>query len=250
LPGASTLSFPKFTKGADMNLPENRRPAAPQGRDAKLYGVYPATVREIADPLNLGRVKVNVPALQAQNYNITVWARLATLNAGSNFGTWFIPDVDDEVLVAFGGGDPAKPFVIGSLWNDDNQPPEEMDDSGRNTKKSITTRNGLSLKMVDQDGQESITVQNRSGQKITLKNGPGSIEINDGSGNSIKLEASAITVTSAAKVIINASMVQVSAGHVSVDSGMTSFSGTVKCDTLIANSVASASYTPGAGNIW
>jgi len=88
------------------------------------------------------------------------------------------------------------------------------------------------------------------GQSITLKDGPGEVEIVDSNGNSIKLETSGITVTSSAKVTINASTVEVSAGMVTVNAGMSKFSGVVQADTVITNSVVSASYTPGAGNIW
>jgi hypothetical protein len=82
-----------------------------------------------------------------------------------------------------------------------------------------------------------------------LKDGPDSIEIMDSSGNSVKLEASGIMVNASAKVTINASTVEISSGMITVNSGMSKFSGVVKCDTLISNSVISASYTPGAGNI-
>jgi hypothetical protein len=57
-------------------------------------------------------------------------------------------------------------------------------------------------------------------------------------------------VTASAKVTVNASQVAVSAGMVKVDAGMSTFSGVVKCDTLIATTVISSTYTPGAGNIW
>ena len=67
---------------------------------------------------------------------------------------------------------------------------------------------------------------------------------------SIKLESAGITVTASAKVKVSASQVEVSAGMVKVDAAMSNFSGVVKCDTLISNSVVSTSYTPGAGNIW
>jgi hypothetical protein len=76
------------------------------------------------------------------------------------------------------------------------------------------------------------------------------VEIEDSNGNSVKLETSGITITASAKVTINASQVAVSAGMVTVDAGMSKFSGVVQCDTMISNSVISASYTPGAGNIW
>ena len=93
-------------------------------------------------------------------------------------------------------------------------------------------------------------VETPGGQKITLKDGPGSIEIRDSNGNSVTLETSGIVVNASAKVTINASMVEISSGMVTVNSGMSKFSGVVQCDTLISNSVISASYTPGAGNIF
>jgi hypothetical protein len=83
-----------------------------------------------------------------------------------------------------------------------------------------------------------------------LKDGPGAVEIVDSNGNSIKLEASGVTVTASAKLTLNAATMAISAGMVTVDAGMSKFSGVVQADTVISNSVVSASYTPGAGNIW
>ena len=80
--------------------------------------------------------------------------------------------------------------------------------------------------------------------------GPGQVLIEDSNGNSVKLETSGITVNASAKVTINASMVEISASMVTVNAGISKFSGVVQADTVISNSVVSASYTPGAGNIW
>ena len=63
------------------------------------------------------------------------------------------------------------------------------------------------------------------------------------------LATSGLTINGSANVTLNASNVEVSAGTITVNAGMSKFSGVVQCDTLIANSVAAASYTPGAGNI-
>jgi uncharacterized protein involved in type VI secretion and phage assembly len=172
------------------------------------------------------------------------------LMAGNNRGTWFIPDQNDEVLVAFAGGDPRHPFVIGALWNGQDTPPESMDGAGNNFKKTIRSRNGVKVTLDDSDGRESLTLETPAGQKVNLKDGPGSVEIQDSNGNSIKLETSGITVQAAAKVTVQAGTVEVSAGMVNVNAGMSKFSGVVKADTVITNSVVSASYTPGAGNIW
>lgn len=211
-------------------------------------GVFPAVVIDNLDPDNSGRVKVRlVQGSKPVRQPYETWARMATLMAGKNRGTWFIPDVDDEVLVVFEQGTMREPYVIGGLWNKTDSPPETMDTN--NDKKVVRSRNGVKITLNDQSGRESFTVETPSGQKVTLQDGPGSLEITDSNGNSVKLESSGIIVTTPAKVTITASQVEVSAGMVTVDAGMSRFSGVVQCDTLISNSVVSASYTPGAGNI-
>lgn len=214
-------------------------------------GVYPAVVIDNVDPQQGGRVQVQLPVLvDPVAKNFAAWARVATLMAGSQSGTWFIPDKGAEVLVAFEGGDPRKPYVIGALWNGPQPPPEQMDPAGANNLKVICSRQGLKVTLDDQAGQESLSIETPGGQSIVLKDGPGSITLTDSSGNTITLESSGITVTSSGKVTINASTVEISAGMLTVNAGMSKFSGVVQCDTLIANSVVSSSYTPGAGNIW
>jgi len=215
------------------------------------HGVHTALVVDNKDPDNQGRVKIGLPWLpDTAGASCEAWARLATLMAGPDRGSWFVPDVDDEVLVAFEGGDLRRPFVIGMLWNGQDAPPEQMDVGGRNNKKVLCSRNGVKVTLDDQDGQEQVVLETPGGQILTLKDGPGAIEIEDSNGNSIKLESAGITVTASAKVTVNASLVEVSASLVKVDAGMSKFSGVVKADTVIANSIISASYTPGAGNIW
>ena len=221
------------------------------GLGGRWYGVFPATVTNISDPDGGGRVKVTLPwAADTGDDRYEAWARIATLMAGNDRGTWFIPDVGDEVLVSFEGGDVRRPYVLGGLWNGKDTPPESMDGGGQNFKKVIRSRNGVKVTLDDQDGQEKMILETPGGQSVTLKDGPGAIEIVDSNGNSIKLETSGITITASAKVTVTASQVAVSAGMVTVDAGMSRFSGVVQCDTLISNTVISATYTPGAGNIW
>src|SRR5438105_11597612 len=223
----------------------------PSGWGGRWYGVLPALVTDIKDPDNQGRVKVTLPwSPDPSGARYDVWARLTTMFAGNNRGSWFIPDVNDEVLVAFEHGDPRRPYVLGGLWNGQDQAPEQMDGSGNNYKKTIRSRNGVKVTFDDQNGQEQLVLETPGGQKMTLKDGPGSVEIVDNNGNSVKLETAGVTVTASAKVTINASTVAISAGMVTVDAGMSKFSGVVQADTVISNSVISASYTPGAGNIW
>jgi uncharacterized protein involved in type VI secretion and phage assembly len=223
----------------------------PMGWGGRWYGVMPALVVDIKDPDNQGRVRVTLPwSVDAKGARFEAWARLATLMGGNNRGSWFVPDVDDEVLVAFEHGDPRRPYVLGGLWNGSDRSPESMDGGGNNYKKVLRSRNGVKITLDDQDGQEKLILETPGGQKVTLKDGPGAVEVVDGNGNSVKLEASGITVNASAKVTVNASMLAISAGMVTVDAGMSRFSGVVQADTVISNSVISASYTPGAGNIW
>jgi uncharacterized protein involved in type VI secretion and phage assembly len=212
-------------------------------------GVCTAVVIDNVDPDNSGRVKVRLgQSSGVGEKGSETWARIATLMAGNNRGTWFIPDVKDEVLVAFEAGDTRRPYVIGALWNGTNSPPETMDTD--NTKKLVRSRSGVEITLDDQSGKESFLVETPGGQRLMLKDGPGAVEITDSNGNSVRFETSGVTVTASAKVTINASTIEVSAGMCRVDAGMSKFSGVVQCDTLISNSVVSASYTPGAGNIW
>jgi uncharacterized protein involved in type VI secretion and phage assembly len=224
----------------------------PTGLGGRWYGVYPALVSDIKDPDGQGRVKVTLPwSPDSGNSRYEAWARVATFMGGNNRGGWFIPDSNDEVLIAFEGGDPRRPYVIGGLWNGSDAPPESMDGSGNNFKKVLRSRNGVKITLDDQDGQEKFIVETPGGQKITLKDGPGTVTIEDSNSNSIKLESSGITINAAAKVTVNAgAQVDVTAGMVNVSAGMSKFSGVVQCDTLIATTVVAATYTPGAGNIW
>jgi len=217
---------------------------------AALFGVYSAIVVDVKDPDGQGRVKITLPwAEGGDGARYETWARLAVPMAGNRRGTWLIPDVDDEVLVAFEAGDPSRPFVIGSLWNGRDAPPESMDGAGRNDQKVIRSRNGVTITLDDRDGAERFQVETPGGQKIELRDGPGELTIEDSNGNSIELTSSSIKIAASAGVEVTATKFKVSAGMVEVDAGMAKFSGFVQCDTLIANSVVAASYTPGAGNV-
>jgi len=236
---------------ADALLDEYQDLRQPRGLGGIFYGVYPAVVKGIKDDAGQGRVRVKLPwSPDGKSGGYEVWARVATFMAGGNRGSWFMPDKEDEVLVAFAGGNPWCPFVIGMLWNGKDSPPVTMDGAESNDTKKLRSRNGVAITLDDKQGQEQFVVETPGGQKITLKDGPGSVEIVDSNGNSVKLESSGITVNASAKVTISASIVEISAGSVTVNAGFSRFNGVIQADTVISTSVISSSYTPGAGNIW
>jgi hypothetical protein len=92
-------------------------------------------------------------------------------------------------------------------------------------------------------GTETLSFETPLGQTITLSDIPGAVRVGDSNGNSLRLDAAGVTIESATRVTINA-------GEVKINAGTARFSGIVQCETLISNAVVSASYTPGAGNIW
>jgi uncharacterized protein involved in type VI secretion and phage assembly len=222
--------------------------SAPQ---AWMQAGFLGRVVSLDDPDGRNRVQVKLLAFDAvAQQDSTMWARVVAPFAGSDRGMFSLPDVDDEVFVVFVQGDPRQAVVLGGLWNGAAAAPASTQSGGVNRYKRIKSKNGIVITLDDQQGQETLAMETPGGQKVTLKDGPGSITIEDSSGNSIKLESAGITVQASAKVKVQAATVEVSAGMVKVDAALSKFSGMIKCDVLQTNSVISASYTPGAGNVW
>lgn len=209
-----------------------------------------ARVVSIDDPDRRNRVQIRLIAFDSvTSQDLPLWARVVAPFAGDDRGAFWMPDVDDEVLVVFAGGDPRFPLVLGGLWNGNAASPAELGSDG-NRYKRLRSKNGITVTLDDQQGQETLTLETPGGQRLTLQDGPGSVTIEDSNGNSITLESAGITVQASAKVTVQASQVDVSAGMVKVDAGMSTFSGIVKCDVLQATTVIASTYTPGAGNVW
>lgn len=217
----------------------------------RLYGAYPAKVTDIVDPDQQGRVRVQLTwSPDNGDGGYEAWARLTVPMAGNERGTWFIPDVDDEVLVMFEGGDPRRPYVVGSLWNGRDAPPERMDDAGDNYIKTIVTRRNISITFDDTEGQETLTIKTPGKHQITLKDGDKTVEIKDSNNNSIKLDSNGITLSTGKKLTISASTMEVTSGQVTVNAAKSKFSGVVQSDTDLSNTVISSAYMPAAGNMW
>lgn len=207
----------------------------------------------VNDPDSLGRVQVRIYSFDGvDQQDAAIWARVAVPVAGASRGTFLLPDVDDEVLISFVGGDPNRPVVIGSLWNGRDTPTERLGGSGDAVDRwTFTGRNGTRISIIEeQSGQAKLKMELQNGVFAELKEeGGGKIELSC-NGSTVKLETSKITLQTGGTVEVQASRVNVSAGQVSVDAAMASFSGVVRCTTLQATTVVGTTYTPGAGNIW
>ncbi len=218
--------------------------------DDARHACHLAKVVSVQDPDNLARVKVKLLTLDGEG-DAEIWARVAVPFAGPDSGALFIPDVDDEVVIAFLAGDSRFPIVIGSLWNGAQNPPEQF--SGDKVDRwTITGRAGTRIAIVETSASSAkIEFSTPNGVKGTLTDeSGGSIKFEDTGGNSITIDSQGIALQASAKVKVTAGQVEISAGMVKVDAGMSKFSGVVKCDVLQATTVIATTYTPGAGNIW
>lgn len=138
----------------------------PDDRSMRFYGVTIAVVTNIKDPDGVGRIKVKFPWLSADDES--AWARVATPMAGEDRGFYFLPEVDDEVLVAFEHGDIAFPYIIGGLWNGKDKPPLKNDD-GKNDQRMIKSRSGHKIILDDTEDKEKIIIEDKSGKNtITI----------------------------------------------------------------------------------
>ncbi len=132
----------------------------------RIYGVVIAVVTNNKDPQKLGRMKLRFPWLSDQEESN--WARMAIPMAGRDRGFFFLPEVNDEVLVAFEQGDPNYPYIIGALWNGKDIPPETNQD-GQNDTRIIKSRSGHIVRLNDKQGAEKIEIIDKTGNnRITL----------------------------------------------------------------------------------
>jgi uncharacterized protein involved in type VI secretion and phage assembly len=130
---------------------------ADAGVDNRNYGVTVGVVTNNLDPDNMGRVKLKFPALMGDVESC--WARLASPGAGKERGMQFVPEVNDEVLVAFEHGHIDYPYVIGGLWNGKEKTPQQPpSDNGKVEQRIIKTREGHLIRFNDKSGEQKIEI--------------------------------------------------------------------------------------------
>ncbi|HVE34931.1 MAG TPA: phage baseplate assembly protein V [Gemmatimonadaceae bacterium] len=187
----------------------------------KLPGVVVGTVSSLSDPMSLGRVQVKIPALDSSDS--VPWARVAVPMAGSQMGMYFIPRVDDEVLVAFEHGSPTAPYVIGCLWNAKNPPPES---SPLAEIRKIVTPAGIEVTLADRP--PTVTIKTPGNEKIeiapagiTIDSSTSKIEISakqpnvkvTSGGNTIELASGGVTINASPSLTLKAaSSIEIQAG--------------------------------------
>lgn len=179
------------------------------GREPGLIrGVSVGVVAQNKDPEGLGRVKIKFP--WRENPDESHWARMAVPMAGKERGTWFLPEVGDEVLVACDAERVEHPYVLGALWNGQEPPPETNSD-GKNDIRKIRSRSGHEI-IFDDGSQGRIDIHLKDKKRQVLLD-PDGILIKDDSGNEIEIKSlpGTITIKSNSKLSIQSKVIDIKA---------------------------------------
>jgi uncharacterized protein involved in type VI secretion and phage assembly len=173
-------------------------------------GIVIGVVTDLNDPERLGRVRVKYPHLKDEQ---SYWARLVTLMAGPDRGVRFVPEVNDEVLVAFEHGDPRRSYILGALWSKADKPPADDGQPTQNNWRFIKSRSGHIIRLDDTQGAEKIEIIDRAGsrkviidsaaQKIQVICDAGDVEVKAGTG-SVKVEALTVEVKATGNMTLEA----------------------------------------------
>ena len=189
--------------------PDPDRHEAEREADGFLRGVAVATVTDNRDPKGESRLRVRFPWQPGEE--VSFWARLAMPMTGKDRGTYFLPEVGDEVLVAFERGDQEHPFVIGSLWNGKAAAPESNGD-GNNDRRLIRSRAGHELRFDDNASAPEVELKLKDGKHLKLdRNG---VTVEDEQGNSITIETAsgAMTIKSNGSLTLQSQQISIEAG--------------------------------------
>ncbi len=161
-----------------------------------INGLQNGTVQQVhADPDGEHRVLVTIPVLGAD-----IWSRLGGNYAGNGHGSFFLPEVGDEVIVGFLNDDPRFAIILGSVYSSKNAPPHTADD--KNSIKAITTRSQLKLEL--NDDKKIVTVSTPAGNTVVLSDEDKSIVMTDEHGNKITMGSTGITIKSPKDITIDA----------------------------------------------
>lgn len=183
-------------------------PAATSGNSLRQDGLMVGIVTNTKDPESLGRVKVKLPAMDPAPE--TSWARVVTVGGGASRGYFAVPEVNDEVLVGFEGGDPRRPVVLGGLFNSKSKPHKyDVDEgSGDVLSRRISSRLGHYVELKDGTSPaEQYVMVALAGEehKIRLGKDKADIEVPDNVPFTIKVGSNAsIAIDAAGNLTIKA----------------------------------------------
>lgn len=191
------------------------------------FGIAPGIVTNNLDLMAEGRVQVRIPSIPAME----PWCRVPAIGGGSGRGFVWIPQIDDEVLVAFAQNDPSAAYVLGGLWSTSDRPPLTLQTDFL-SKRVIKTglAGGLGHEVEFDDALQAITITSSTKQKVTID--PLQIKIANTAGTlSIALDNATQTVTiqSALKIELKATQISLEGAQVEIKGALVNIQSTGPC---------------------
>lgn len=151
-----------------------------------------------SDPDGRNRIKVYLPVIHKEEEGI--WTRVATLDAGKDRGSFFLPEIGDEVIVGFINDDPRNAVMLGMMNSSKNPAPLQASDD--NHIKGWVTRS--QIKMLFDDDKKSYTLETPAGKKLILDEDADEVRIEDDHGNKIVMDSDGIKIESNGKIEMKA----------------------------------------------
>lgn len=183
-----------FTETYDIHSP------AASGLFGAIRGLQIGIVTQLQDdPEGEERIMVKIPIINAQEQGI--WCRIGNLDAGNERGTFFRPEIGDEVVVGFVNEDPNQAIVLGMLHSSSNPSPRSASDD--NHEKGYVSRSGITF--VFDDDKSAVTIETPNGKKLSINEADDAIILTDDHGHSVTLNADGISLDSAADIVIKSS---------------------------------------------
>ncbi|MBN2899198.1 MAG: DUF2345 domain-containing protein [Clostridia bacterium] len=149
-------------------------------KDNKIFGVMSGLVTDNNDPDKKNRVKVQLFS-KINDKTETGFIPVAMPMVGKEFGIFFMPEIGDEVLVAFENGDIEKGYVIGGLYNDTKKAPVTVEE-GKNDVKKIKTRTNNEMTLSDKENEQFIEIKTEKGYKVLIDDSKDQLTIQDKEG--------------------------------------------------------------------
>ena len=153
------------------------------------------------DPDQGGRVKVQFHTANLDDES--GWARCAAPHAGGDHSFYMIPEIGDEVVVAFEDNDPSQPIVLGSIFNS-SSPPDSNHVNSQNEKKLLTTKSGNMISICDTSGEEEIAIVTADEKSQVVMKAGSSPSITVQSDGDITLDGKNITIKASGKIDVSA----------------------------------------------
>jgi len=205
-----------------------------QGLQRRLYGVCAALVEDNDDPEHEGRVRLRFPWLD--DTTVSDWCRVSQLYAGNGYGALFVPEKQDEVLVAFVHGEMAEPMVIGGVYNGKDKPAGHhdskankdpklirtkgghqilLDDGSQSRQVAITTAGGHTVVLDDQN--KKVRVASTAGHELVFDDASQALHVSSPTGAKIEIDAlGRVTITGTTEVDVNAPAITLTGGAITL----------------------------------